>query len=143
MGSSGKRTHIRGQRAGRSFGTNPLRPTVWFPASFRANLFSEQLIKVRINLPARLQVSEKSTGEVEIHNQSAIDAKIIGMDLSCRCFELDEPIGLVLAANSIRKIDFRIVPMKQGEVRQRAVLFLDHPEQFRLTIDLVGFAKEK
>lgn len=92
-------------------------------ASFRATLFSEQLIKVRVNLPARLQVSEKSTGEVEIHNQSAMDAKIIGMGLSCRCFELDEPIGLVLAANSIRKIDFRIVPMKQGEVRKELFCF--------------------
>jgi len=69
-------------------------------------------------------------------------AKIVGMDVSCRCFELDEPIGLVLAANSIRKIDFRIIPSKQGEVRQRAVLFLDHPEQFRMSIDLLGFAKE-
>ena len=119
---------------------------VWlqFPssASFRATLFGEQLIKAYLSVPERLQVAETSIGEVEIHNKSATDAKIVGMDVSCRCFELDEPIGLVLAANSIRKIDFRIIPSKQGEVHQRAVLFLDHPEQFRMSIDLLGFAKE-
>lgn len=112
-------------------------------AWFRSTRFGEQPIKVRLKMPERLRVSQESTGEVEFHNQSTTDAKIVGLDVSCRCFELDEPIGLVIAANSIRKIDFRIVPMKQGEVRQRAVLFLDHPEQFQMTLDLVGSAKER
>jgi len=86
-----------------------------------------------------LQLDQQQSGLVTIKNRSNREGVVIGMDRSCRCFELtEEPVGLVIPAQSQVELSLVIKPNKTGRIIQRIVLFLRHPDQFDVPINLFG-----
>ena len=84
----------------------------------------------------------ESIGAVEIWNRSDQPAKVIGMNRSCRCFNLSQdPITQIIPAQQQISLLLVIKPNKTGLLHQRVVLFLDHPKLFRLNIEVVGSVK--
>ncbi len=107
-----------------------------------------------------LRLNQTQAGSVTINNRSNQAAKVIGMDRSCRCFELAD--GYLkkgadpLEAHQFFKVNtlagegqtpfsdslpLVIKPNKTGLIQQRIVLFLEHSESFRVPINLAVFAK--
>jgi hypothetical protein len=109
----------------------------------RAFLFSESPIKSVLYLDAEdLMVNQLSTGYVELLNRSLQPAKIVGLTKSCRCFDFGEdPISTVIPTNGKVKLPLLIKPTRSGSLQQRVELYLDHPKQFRLKIDVVKNVK--
>ncbi len=64
------------------------------------------------------------------------------MEQSCRCFELvEDPVSKIIPANEQILLSLAIKPNKSGPLHQRVNLFLDHPKQFRVNIDVVSSVK--
>jgi hypothetical protein len=110
-----------------------------FVASLKAMILGEPKIQATVVVNDSLKVGEESSGEVELRNVSSVPARIVGVSRSCRCFDLrDDAIALVVPPHSSISRALVIQPRKPGPLHQRVELFLDHPEQFRVAIDLVG-----
>ena len=86
-----------------------------------------------------LAVGGSASAVVELRNRSAFPARIVGVARSCRCFDFrEDPVSLVLPAHARITRALVIRPRRSGPIHQRIDLFLDHPEQFRLAVHLVG-----
>ncbi len=113
-----------------------------FAGPLRAKIFGEQPIQASVYLDENLILGEQKKGRVVIWNQTNHAAKIIGVARSCRCFDLVEnPVGESILPHDRVPFAITIKPNNLGSLRQRVELFLDHPEQFRMNIDVVGFVK--
>jgi hypothetical protein len=111
-------------------------------APLRAMVVGESPIIAITKLDGALFLNQEMTGTVGIRNRSFSPAQIIGISRSCRCFELTETrISQIIPANCQIVLPLVIKPNKLGPLHQRIELFLDHPKQFRVKIDVVGFVK--
>lgn len=111
-------------------------------APLRASVLGESPIQAIVRVDGDLVLGKESIGQVEIWNHSSQSAKVIGMERSCRCIKLSgDPTAQVIAARGKDSLPLIILPNKAGPLHQRFVLFLDHPIQFRMNIDVVGSVK--
>ena len=111
-------------------------------SEFRAKLFGELPLKSVSMVDGVLSLGQVSDGEVWIYNRSASPAKIVGEQRSCSCFHFKDVVGMVVPENGKQKVSMVITPNKPGVMTQRAILYLDHPEQFRLRVEVVGIVRE-
>lgn len=73
----------------------PVAQSVW------TSIMGKPSIVGMVSIDGELILDKPQTGAVTLKNRSKQSAKVIGMDRSCRCFELaDDPIGLVIPALS-------------------------------------------
>ena len=111
-------------------------------APLRAMVLSEPAIKATVQHDDGLSLNQQSPGTVEIENRSSRPAKNIGISRSCRCFDLIEsPVSKSIPANGRIALPLAIKPIKSGPLHQRVELYLDHPDQFRVSVDVFGFVK--
>ena len=111
-------------------------------APLRAMALGEPPIQAMVRIDGELTVDRDSTGDVVLWNRSPQPAKIVGLNRSCSCFDFsDNSFSRIIPANERLSLPLVIKPEKTGPLHQRVVLFLDHPEQFRVNIDVVGSAK--
>ncbi len=68
--------------------------------------------------------------------------EFLGSQTSCTCIGLAEPR---IVAEPRQQIDLtvQIRPREPGRFHQRIVCFVDHPQQDRLTLDVVGIASQR
>ena len=111
-------------------------------APLRAAVFGEPKIQISVRVADTLRVGEETSGEVEFWNRSSLPARVVGVSRSCRCFDFrNDANGLVLPPHSRISPDLVIQPRKSGPLHQRIEMFVDHPERFRVNVDVVGFVK--
>jgi hypothetical protein len=111
-------------------------------ASYREIILGEQPIQAIVRIDNRLSVNQESTAQVEIQNHSAIKTNVTGFNRSCKCLEMSEDIvSKTIPANGHIVYSLVIQPSHPGPFHQRFILFLDHPKQFRLNVDVIGFAE--
>ena len=82
-----------------------------------------------VGLPCRTKVS--------LINRSKSSANVVGLFKSCSCVVF-ETMPIFIPANSTWTTEITITPKYVGNFHQRVVFFLDHPEQFRLKIEVLG-----
>ncbi len=111
-------------------------------AWLNASVFLNQPIKSVAMFNDKLRFESTSVGKVAIYNSSTTSARIVGLWRSCNCLELEDPHGIVIPANGECNLEITVQPIAIGQLRQRAVLFLDHPNQFRLNVNVSGFVDE-
>lgn len=104
----------------------------------RAIVFGEPALSAIVQFEQPLSVDTEQIGKVEITNGSAFPANLVGINRSCNCFDFVEKPTLI-PARSTNTFFAKITPIKSGMMHQRVVLFLDHPEQFRLNVNVVEF----
>jgi hypothetical protein len=108
----------------------------------RAMVLGEPPLIATVKVSGDLILNQETTGSVEIWNRSSQPAKIIGISRSCRCFDLvGDPISKIIPANERLSLPLVIKPNKLVLLRQRVELFLDHPDQFRVNVDVFGSVK--
>ena len=113
-----------------------------YAASLRAMALGEPPIQAIVRIDGQLILNHETTGQVEIWNRSSQAARIVGMNRSCRCLVLnDNPFSQIIPANEHISLPLVIKSEKTGQLHQRIVLFIDHAEQFRVNVDIVGFSK--
>ena len=111
-------------------------------AKLRSSMLGQPPIQAIVQIDSDLILRKESVGQVEIWNRSSQPAKVIGVERSCRCFNLsDDPIAQIIPAQQRISLPVVIKPNKSGPLHQRVVLFLDHPKLFRMNIDVVGTVK--
>ncbi len=111
-------------------------------APIRAAVLSEPPIQPIVQFNGELVVGIESIVEVEIWNRFMRPVKIVGMQRSCNCIELPKgTIGEIISGNGRFSLPLVVTPKKSGPMHQRIVLFLDHPLQFRMNIDVLGSTK--
>jgi hypothetical protein len=111
-------------------------------APLRAMVLGEPFLVATVKIDGDLILNQQTTGIVEILNRSSQPAKIIGISRSCRCFDLAvDPVSKIISASAGISLLLVIKPNKLGPLRQRVELFLDHPIQFRVNIDVLGSVK--
>jgi hypothetical protein len=111
-------------------------------APLRFMFLGEPLIQAVVRIDGELVLHHESHGRVEIDNRSGVPGKIIGVSRSCRCFDLvEDPISKIIGANQRVSLPLVVKPNKLGPLRQRVVLFLGHPKQFRMNVDVLGYVK--
>lgn len=77
-------------------------------------------------------------GEVQVINQTNIEAKVMGSKTSCGCVQVTELISAIPADESVL-IPFRLLrPKLGGEFRQQMTLYIDHPQQYFVNAIVVG-----
>jgi hypothetical protein len=92
-----------------------------------------------VHIEGDLILNQEASGELKIHNRSGQSAKIIGISRSCRCFDLVEDLNSkIIPANGSLSLSLVVRPNRLGPLHQRVVLFLDHPKQFRMNVDVLG-----
>ena len=102
-------------------------------------MLGEPLIQANVELAGELVFGEESLGQAVIWNRSPQPAKIIGIARSCRCFDIgDASIAQIIPANDRLSLPLVIKPNKLGPLHQRVEIFLDHPEQFRVNVNVFG-----
>ncbi len=103
----------------------------------RARLLGDSPILATALISENMTVGMPSFSSVSIINRSNLPARVVGFSKSCSCVEFKaEPI--LIPANSTWNTEITIVPKIVGNFHQRVVFFLDHPDQFRLKIDVLG-----
>ena len=107
-----------------------------FAAQLRANVFGDPIL-ARVEVDEVLRVGIPTQGTIELANRSSESVTLVGVSRSCKCLELiNYPYNPVVGASGTLALKIEIKPEKSGPLRQRVVLFVDHPEQFRVTCDL-------
>lgn len=115
-----------------------------FASPLRTMILGELPIQAVVRIDSELGLNQETSGEVKIHNRSGQPAKIIGISRSCRCFDLvEDPISKVIPADGSLPLSLVVRPNRLGPLHQRVVLFLDHPKQFRMNVDVFGSVKGK
>jgi hypothetical protein len=111
-------------------------------APVRAMVLGESAIVAIVEEDEELLLGQQSHGNVELRNRSSQPAKIVGISRSCRCFDLaEDPTSKIIPANGRLVLPLAIKPNTLGPLHQRVELFLDHPKQFRVNIDVIGFVE--
>lgn len=109
----------------------------------RAAIFGSPQIIGTVRLHGSLQFGQTAKGAVEISNRSGSPAKIIGLSRSCSCFStVGDLYGEIVFANQSVTIPIEVKPSKSGPLHQRVVLFVEHPEQFRVNCDLFSNVRD-
>jgi hypothetical protein len=109
-------------------------------APLRTTILGEPAILATVDIRETLTLDQQSGGTVELRNRSATPATIVGVSRSCRCFDLvEDPISQIIPANGCLLLPLVIKPSKPGSLQERFLLFLDHPKQVRLNIEVVSF----
>jgi len=108
----------------------------------RAAVLGEPEIQGFFGAGGELFLDRSSPAEIKIWNYSSWPAKIVGVSKSCRCIEFREnPTSRTIPAHNRISLPLTIKPLKFGPLQQRVELFLDHPEQFRVRVDVFGSVK--
>lgn len=111
-------------------------------APLRASILGEPPIKAVVNYENELRIGQKIVGTVAIANLSPQPAKIIGITRSCRCFDIrEDSVSKIIPANGRLVLPLDLKPNKTGPLYQRVELLLDHPDQFRVNVDVSDFVK--
>lgn len=109
-------------------------------ASLRGSLLGVPSVTASVSFDEELVFGEKTTGVVEIWNRSKRPVKIVGSTLSCKCLELvPTSSSNVVEVDGSILLPFRISPTRPGALHQRVSFFLDHPKQFRVNAEVLGF----
>ncbi len=112
-------------------------------APLRAALLGVPPIQATVRMDRDLIIAQESSGQAELGNRSSQPARIVGMNRSCRCFWLQEqPASKQIPAGGRISLPLVIQPEKAGPLHQRVVLYLEHPEQFQVIVDVVGHVRE-
>jgi hypothetical protein len=106
-------------------------------ASVRGSLFGEPMIAARLKLVDELTVGDVVHANVMVSNLSNHSATIVGTEKSCSCVDFVSDV-IVIPPKSKSLFAISISPEKAGRFHQRLVLFLDHPNQFRMNVDVLG-----
>ena len=106
-------------------------------ATMRVQLFGELELEADAILESQLIAGNLVDRSVTISNRSNHAATIVGVDRSCNCVSFAAN-GVVLPPNSSSLLAISISPEKLGQFHQRLIVFLDHPNQFRMNIDVFG-----
>ena len=109
-------------------------------ASVRGFILGKELITATVEYQDHLILDQETVIEVEIRNRSGIDASVAGIASSCGCVRFTRrprQIGSSLV------VPVEITPNRTGTFAQRILVFLDHPNQFRMNIDVLGFVKKE
>jgi hypothetical protein len=97
-------------------------------------------IAARVRHQQGLAVGTLEDIEVVLSNSSNYTASIVGLSRSCRCVTLPEDfIGRKIQPGGEIKLPLKVLPEQSGVFHQRVVLYLNHPKQFRLNVDVLGF----
>jgi hypothetical protein len=108
-------------------------------APLRAMVLGEPPILATVRIEEDLILNQETRGTVEIWNHSSKPCKIIGLSRSCRCFNLvGKPNSKTIPANARISLPLVVKPNKLGPLHQRVELFVDHPKQFRVSVDVFG-----
>jgi hypothetical protein len=105
-------------------------------------VLGEPPIRAFVNVDGELRFNQLGNGIVEIWNRSSRPTKIIGISQSCGCFDLvQNPVSKIIPANQKLVLPLVIKPNRVDWLHQRVELFLDHPKQFRVNVDVFGSVK--
>jgi hypothetical protein len=108
----------------------------------RVIVLGEPAIQAVVQIDGELILDQESTGLVKLQNRSGQPAKIIGIARSCRCFDLvEDPVTKIIRANEQVSLPLAIKPNKFGLFHQRVEVYLDHPQQLRMNVDVVGYVQ--
>jgi hypothetical protein len=111
-------------------------------APLRAMVLGEPPMQAVVRIDGELVHNKESTGQLKIDNRSGRPAKIVGMSRSCHCLNLvEDAFSKTIPANGRITLSLVVKPNKLGPLHQRVTLFLDHPKQFRLNVDVFGSVK--
>jgi hypothetical protein len=77
---------------------------------------------------------------LNLKNQTAYPATVIGATRSCGCILIDVRAVKILPGES-KTIHAHVTPKNIGRFHQRVLVFVDHPKQHRVVLDIFGFAK--
>ena len=140
---SGWSPEIRGRMAGLGlFAGLILGIQLPLAAPLRAMVLGVPPVQATVKLDGDLVLEQRQTGRVIIVNDSLQAGRIVGISSSCRCFDLSEdPVSKSIPAHGRIEIPLWIKPNKPGRLHQRVELFLDHPKQFRVNVDVLGSVK--
>ena len=105
----------------------------------RLHLFGEpQIIGEDLLLTEAIQLGESTVATVLVSNRSEVEAKLLGLNTSCTCMELQGYLPDQVEGNANTTFDVRITGLREGRLRQRLLLFIDHPKQFGVPINVRG-----
>jgi len=113
-----------------------------FAARLRGQILGDGPIRSEVAFSDQLQVGRTVTCEVSIFNSSGSKTKVVGAENSCTCIGFPNVDGVEIPPGSSHKLSLTVRPTSPRRIHQRVVLFMDHPEQFRMNIDVVGNALE-
>jgi hypothetical protein len=100
--------------------------------TFDSKKITTELVELK-----RLEVGVESSFLVIVKNKSAVPARIVGVETSCDCVAADA-VGRQVVAHSSVEIPIAVTPNKTGYFHQKMRFFIDHPEQFRVNVDVFG-----
>lgn len=111
-------------------------------APLRDLVLGKPPLQAVVEYQGEMVLNQKVTIHVDLCNHSFSDAKVVGVSRSCRCVHpLDDPSGKLIPFGDRTALPLSIVPDRTGPFHQRLILFVNHPKQFRLNVDVVGFVK--
>jgi hypothetical protein len=97
---------------------------------------SEAIASERIYLPP-LHQNQSTTIALPLRNASRTDATVVGVSRSCQCVVVHSDWRRIQAGEAAA-FSVQVHPKSVGRFHQRLVFFLDHPDQDRVSFDLVG-----
>ena len=98
---------------------------------------SSNSVFATVTLPSELVEGRKQTIDVSLTNRSKSKATIVGANTSCRCVLADKTYKPILPGKT-SSCQLTIRPKKSGAFRQRVILYINHPDQTIVKLDLVG-----
>jgi len=108
-------------------------------APLRGKVFGIDTLQAMVKIDGELIMDQEQSGQVELLNHSFQPAKIIGISRSCRCFDISQdPISQMIPANGRLVLPLVIKPNKLGPLHQRVELYVDHPNMFRVNVNVVS-----
>jgi hypothetical protein len=116
-------------------------PTLGF-GSIVERLFANEAIEAKVTFQDDLQAGKQKLIEIAIRNNSDWPAKFVGVQGSCSCLSIaDDLAARELPARGHTLLPIWITPPQTGKLHQRLTIFLEHPERFRIDVEVVGFVK--
>lgn len=86
-----------------------------------------------------LAVKRRQDLTVKWKNTSDLPVKFIGSQVSCTCLGIAGELPVV-APRSEARLTINVRPRNPGHFHQRVVCFVDHPDQGRVILDILGTA---
>lgn len=104
-------------------------------------LLGNKPISGKVVLPKNLRQGNSIETVIQIQNTSATPTRVTGATTSCKCLSLNNPFTTI-CANSKVEIPLNVTITVDGIFHQRVILFIDHPKQNWIAIDLYGLSKK-